>query len=100
MRVFAFSTLKKFWEERNAQAELPMRAWFKEAEAADWKNFADVKQTFNQTDLVKDRYIFDVGGNKWRIIARVNFEFHGVLIKWVGNHEDYERLTPDQIENL
>lgn len=77
-----------------------MRAWFKEAEAADWKNFADVKQTFNQTDLVKDRYIFDVGGNKWRIIAQINFEFHGVLIKWVGDHEDYDRLSPRQIENL
>lgn len=77
-----------------------MRAWFKEAEAADWKNFADIKQTFNQTDIVKDRYVFDIGGNKWRIIAQINFDFHGVLIKWVGHHDDYGRLTLKQIEKL
>lgn len=77
-----------------------MRAWFRETEKADWSNFSQVKQTFNQTDLVADRYIFDIGGNKWRIIAQINFDFHGVLIKWVGNHSDYEKLSRKHIENL
>jgi len=63
-------------------------------------NFADVKATFNQTDLVKDRYIFDIGGNKWRIIATVNFRFGRVLIRWVGSHESYEKLSEREIAAL
>ncbi len=100
MRVFALSSLRLFWEQSDAQAEQPMRAWYKESDAANWNNFAEVRQTFNQTDIVKDKYIFDVGGNKWRIIAQINFQFGGVLIKWVGNHADYEKLTPKQIKDL
>ena len=100
MRVFALSALRKFWEDEDPQSEQALRSWYREALAASWKNFADVKQTFNQTDIVKDKYIFDVGGNKWRIIAQINFDFHGVLIKWVGNHADYDHLTSKQIKDL
>ena len=100
MRVFALSTLKEFWESEDPGAESSMRAWFKECENASWSNFADVKKTFNQTDLVADRYIFDIGGNKWRIIARVNFQFGGVLIRWVGNHEKYSNLDRTTIGKL
>jgi mRNA interferase HigB len=81
-------------------AEQPMRAWYKEAERSDWKSFADVKATFNQTDIVSGRYIFDIGGNKWRIIARVRFDIGWVLIRWVGNHHDYSNLTAAAIGSL
>ncbi len=100
MRVFALSTLRQYWETRDSDAEKSFRAWFKECENADWNNFADVKQTFDQTDLAGNHYIFDVGGNKWRIIAKINFQFAGILIRWVGNHEEYSRLSEGDIRSL
>jgi len=77
-----------------------MRLWFKETEDSAWHSFADVKSSFNETDLVRGRYIFDIGGNKWRIIARINFDYQRVLIRWVGNHEAYSKLTIEDIAAL
>jgi mRNA interferase HigB len=98
--VLALSMLRNFWETVDATAEPPMRQWFREAESAKWKCFADIKGTFNQTDAVRGKYIFDIGGNKWRVIAKVNFDYQRVLIRWVGEHKAYDKLAPDDIAAL
>jgi len=100
MRVLALSALRDFWEGEDAAAQKPMREWFRTCELAKWKSFADVRATFSQTDLVRERYIFDIGGNKWRIIARINFRLGRVLIRWVGGHESYGRLSERDIAAL
>jgi len=100
VRVLALSTLRDYWDQKDAAAEVPMRLWFREAESAAWTSFADIRATFGQTDIVRGRYNFDVGGNKWRIIARINYEHQRVLIRWVGGHESYSRLSEDEIGRL
>jgi len=100
VRILALSTLREFWQGENSGAEEPMRTWFKLAERAEWGNFADVKATFGQTDMVQDRFIFDIGGNKWRVIAKINFEYQRMWIRWVGDHESYSKLTKRDIGAL
>jgi len=100
VRVLALSALRGFWQSQDAKAEAPMRLWFRESEMATSRNFSDVRATFGQSDIVRARYIFDVGGNKWRIIARINFEHQRVLIRWVGAHNAYSRLTDEDVARL
>ena len=93
MRVIAKATLRTFWE-RHPPAAGPLRSWFSLVSAASWRSPADVKTMFGATvDFVADnRLIFDIGGNKYRLIVRVSYEYGQVLIKFVGTHAEYDRI--------
>ena len=98
MQVIALRTLKEFWA-RHPQAERPIRAWFAVLSRARWHGPADVKRQFGTTvDFVGDnRVIFDLGGNKYRLVAHVSYTFGRVLIKFVGTHAEYERINPETV---
>jgi mRNA interferase HigB len=98
MRVIARKTLKEFWE-RHPQAEGPLRAWFAFVSVARWRTPADVKREFGGTvDFVADnRVIFDVAGNKYRLIVHVSYAYGRVLIKFVGTHAAYDRIDPETV---
>lgn len=99
MQVIARRTLKEFWE-RHPQAERPIRAWHAVASKARWKGPGDVKRQFGTTvDFVGDnRLIFDLGGNKYRLIVHVSYAFGRVLVKFVGTHADYDRIDPESVK--
>lgn len=70
-----------------------MRDWYKITKRAEWENFADLKNTFNSADSVgSDRFVFNIKGNHYRIVAIVIFKVKRVYIRWVGNHKDYNRI--------
>jgi mRNA interferase HigB len=98
MQVIARGTLREFWE-RYRQAEGPSRAWFAVVSKARWKNPNDVKRQFGTTvDFIGDnRAIFDLGGNKYRLIVHVSHEFGRVLIKFIGTHAEYDRIDPETV---
>src|SRR6516165_2478204 len=98
MQVLARRTLKQFWE-RHPQAEGPTRAWFAAVVKARWKGPTDVRRQFGSTaDFVHDnRVIFDLGGNKYRLIVHVSSEFGRVLVKFIGTHADYDRINPETV---
>jgi mRNA interferase HigB len=98
MQVIARRTLKEFWE-RHPQAERPIRAWFAAVSRARWRGPVDVKREFGATvDFVGDnRVIFDIGGNKFRLIVRVSYTFGRVLVKFVGTHAQYDRIDPETV---
>lgn len=76
-----------------------MRAWFATVQKASWNGPADVKRQFGTTvDFVADnRIVFDLGGNKFRLIVHVSYSFGRVLIKFVGPHSDYDRIDPETV---
>lgn len=75
MRVFSLSTLRTFWE-KHADAEQPLRAWFAEAERADWTGPQDIKNRYRTADFVPgDRVVFNVKGNKYRLIVAIKYDF-------------------------
>jgi mRNA interferase HigB len=98
MQIVAKRTLREFWEKHN-QAETPLSVWYVLVSRADWDGPADVKATFGSTvDFVGDnRLIFDIGGNKYRLVVHVAYPFKRVLIKFVGTHKDYDRIDPETV---
>ena len=92
MQIIALRTLRLFWEEHR-QAEMPLRTWYALVANASWDGPADVKQQFGASvDFVSDnRVIFDIGGNKFRLIVHVAYRFKRVLVKFIGTQPSTTR---------
>ena len=84
---------------KHADADVALRDWYKRTTKANWNTFADIKQTFNTVDYVgNDRYVFDIKGNNYRIVAVVLFINQKVYMRFVGTHEEYEKIK--DIKNI
>ncbi len=79
-------------------AEQPLKAWFSEATAGSWDSPQSIKDRYRHASFVDDnRVVFNIGGNKFRLITHVNYEFGIVYIKYVGTHADYNRVNPETV---
>ena len=98
MQVIARRTLREFWI-KHPKAEKPLIAWHKAAAQAAWETPNDIRDQFGRTvDFVADnRVIFDIGGNKYRLVGHVSYKFKRVLIKFVGTHAEYDRIDPETV---
>lgn len=98
MQIIARRTLRQFWD-RHPPSEGPLKAWFAAVSHADWRSPSDVKGQFGTTvDFVGDnRVIFDIGGNKFRLIVHVSYAFNRVLVKFIGTHAEYDRVNPETV---
>jgi mRNA interferase HigB len=91
MRVISIKKLRLFWTDpRNPGSESCLRQWYQVAKAADWTCFADVRGTYNSADLVGNKVVFNIGGNKYRLIAVIDYENHKLFVRFVLTHEDYD----------
>jgi len=97
MRIIAKRALVEFCgrlprlERKSALAA--MIAWHAATEAAGWANYADVKATFNTADWVGNgKVVFDIGGNKYRIVGLMGFRSKRVWVLFVGTHDDYDQI--------
>ena len=93
MRIISPAKLRQFWES-DKDAEKPLRAWMKAVKIADWRNWADVKTTFGSAGPVGSCVVFNIGNNRWRLIARVNYRMGFVYTLMVLTHKDYDRKDP------
>jgi mRNA interferase HigB len=98
MQIIALRTLRRFWE-KHPQAERPLRAWFAQVRQADWTGPAEVKERFGTTvDFIADnRVIFDLSGNKYRLVVHVSYRFKRILVKFIGTHAEYDRIDPEHV---
>ncbi|MDK1376566.1 MULTISPECIES: type II toxin-antitoxin system HigB family toxin [unclassified Sinorhizobium] len=98
MQIIAKSTLRAFWE-RHPRAETPLKTWHAVVSNAEWTGPADVKAMFGaHVDFVSDnRIIFDISGNKYRLVVHVAYPFKRVLIKFVGTHKEYDEINPETV---
>ena len=97
MRIIARRTLREFWE-RHPGSEQPLKAWFAEAHAAQWRNPQTIKHRYRHASFVSDnRVIFNVGGNKYRLIVQIHYPYGIVYIKFVGTHAEYDRIDAEKI---
>lgn len=92
MRIVSKKRLRQFWEKHPA-AEMSLRGWYGVVKGKHWDTFADVRKTFNSVDLYERCHIFNVGGNKYRIIAAIHYNTQTVFIRHVLSHEEYSRGT-------
>lgn len=97
MRVIAVSTLKKYWEV-NADAKLPLSEWYVKVCNAHWKNLADMRNDFISVDYVgNQRYVFNIKGNSYRLVVAVKFTPELIYIRFVGTHDEYEKIDVSRI---
>lgn len=92
MRVISRPKLIAFWE-KHPDSEIPLRVWFKKVEQSKWKSINDLKKDFPTADYVgNDRVVFDIKGNKYRIIVLVFFTGQKMFIRFVGTHAEYDKV--------
>lgn len=100
MRVIALSTLKAFWENNldYKDAREPCLAWYRQVLEADWISPAAVKADFGNASILKDgRVVFNIAGNKYRLVVWVNYAYRVVYIRFIGTHKQYDAIDAQTI---
>src|SRR5439155_8575655 len=100
MRVIALRTIKRFLESKSqySDAREPALAWYRQVLKADWVSPAAVKRDFGNASILKDgRVVFNIGGNKYRIVVWINYPYRVVYIRFVGRHRQYDRIDAQTI---
>lgn len=100
MRVIALSTLKSFWDDNPAHfdAKEPTLAWYQQVLAADWATPAEVKGDIRSASILKDgRVVFNIAGNKYRIVVWINYAYRVVYIRFIGTHSQYDRVDAQTV---
>jgi mRNA interferase HigB len=97
MRIIAKRTLRAFWI-RYPDAEEPLLAWYREVEKADWEEPAQVKEKYRSASFVKgNRVIFNIKGNDYRLIVKINYEYRVVYVRFVGTHAEYDEIDAKEV---
>ncbi|WP_026350288.1 type II toxin-antitoxin system HigB family toxin [Dyadobacter beijingensis] len=97
MNVISFRKLKEFYEI-HPDSKPYLTSWFKTVRKAEWKDFNSVRSDFRSADMIADsRIIFNVKGNRYRMVTRLSFEHRRIMIKWLGTHAEYNRINAKTI---
>lgn len=97
MRVIAKKILREFWEKHN-DCEDQLKSWYKEAEEANWQIPNDIKKEFPTASFLADnRVVFNIKGNHYRLIVKINYAFSIVFIRFVGTHAEYDKIDATKI---
>ena len=100
MRVIALSKIKLFLEDSAgvADAREPLMAWFRQVRQADWAKPADVKRAIRSASILKDgRAVFNIAGNKYRIVVWINYPYRVVYIRFIGTHRQYDTIDAQNV---
>jgi mRNA interferase HigB len=100
VRIIAVSTLKAFVVRSPAylDARDPVMAWARQVKTADWSGPADVKRDIRTASVLKDgRVVFNIAGNKYRIVVWINYPYRVVYIRFIGTHAQYDAIDAQTI---
>lgn len=99
MRVIARGSLQRFWNRHGcADARGPLLSWHEEASKTEWRNPQDIKRRYPSASLCgNNRVVFNIGGNKYRLVVEVQYQAGIVWIKFVGTHEEYDRIDVESV---
>jgi mRNA interferase HigB len=90
MRVISISRLRKFWR-RYADSEQPLQTWYQMVSRGQWKNLVELRKTFPTADSVSGLTVFNIKGNAYRLIAKVDYERQTVYIHEPLTHTEYSK---------
>jgi mRNA interferase HigB len=97
MRIIAKSTLQTFWR-RHPDAEGPLLAWYREVEKEDWAGPSDVKNKYRNASFIKgNRIVFNIKGNDYRLIIKINYKYRVIYVRFVGTHPDYDKIDAEEV---
>ena len=93
MVIISKARIIEFYEYET-KAKEPLLQWYNTVLLSNWQDFHSIKQTFNSVDSVgNDRYVFNAGGNKYRIVAMIHFSTRTVYLRFVGTHKQYDKIN-------
>ncbi len=93
MVIISKAIIRDFYK-KYPDSEIALLRWYEDTKASSWKSFMEVKKTFNSVDFVgNDRYVFDIKGNHYRLIAIIIFKVRTVFIQFIGTHKEYDNLN-------
>jgi mRNA interferase HigB len=97
MRIIAKRTLREFWE-RHPNTEEPLLAWYREVEQEDWDTPAKVKAKYRSASIVAgNRMVFNIKGNDYRLVVKINYEYRVVYVRFVGTHAEYDAIDVEEV---
>lgn len=94
MRIVSHKKLKEFYETKGRESSrIALERWHDIAGKAKWKNLSDVKVDFPATDYISNQhYVFNIRGNNYRLVVVIKFTIGYIYIRWVGTHEEYNKI--------
>ena len=97
MRIIALKTLREYWEKEPDSKEA-LSAWHQEALAASWKGPAEIKKQYRSASILKDsRVVFNICGNKYRLIVKINYTIGICFVRFVGTHKEYDKVDAEKV---
>lgn len=97
MRIVARSTLREYWRKHPA-VEQALKAWYADVSHAEWGSPADLRKTYATVSILKDaRALFNIKGNQYRVVVRINYSLKLVFIRFVGTHAEYDKIDAESI---
>ena len=97
MRVVAKKILRDFWE-RHEDCEQQLKSWFREVQKSEWENPNQIKEEYPSASILNNnRIVFNIKGNNYRLIVKISFEYQIVWIRFVGTHEEYDKINANTI---
>lgn len=100
MRVIALRTLRHFWETHphSSEAQAALRAWHTETARADWATPSGVKAQYGNASVLKNgRVVFNIAGNRFRLVVRINYPYRVVYVRFVGTHAECDAIDVETI---
>lgn len=93
MRIIARKTLRDFWET-HPDSEQPLRAWFHDTKVAVWTGPTAIRAVYATASfLANNRVVFNIHGNRYRLIVTINYDYQVVYIRFIGSHAEYDRIN-------
>ena len=84
--------------ERHPEAKAELDAWFHEAEAAQWANPAEIKSEYGNASILKgSRVVFNICGNKYWLVVKINYAYSVVYVRFAGTHREYDQIDAEEI---
>lgn len=90
MNVIARKTLERFWG-KHPDSKSALRAWYSVCRKAKWRSLDDVQKIYPHADTIGECTVFNIGGNKYRLVVKIRYERQRIFISHVLTHKDYDR---------
>jgi mRNA interferase HigB len=97
LRIISKRTLRVFWEGF-PDAEEPLQAWYREVEKEDWDEPAKLKEKYRNASIIKgSRVVFNIKGNDYRLVVKINYQYRVVYVRFVGTHAEYDKVNVEEV---
>ncbi len=97
VRIISKKILREFWEKHSDSIQ-QLKSWFQETSVADWKSPRQIKKDYPSASFLADnRVVFNIKGNKYRLIVKINYDYSMVWVRFIGTHAEYDKIDASKI---